>query len=77
MLGGRYDKVGIYGNGPGPQLETGEYHWRDHKNYKIPAFIRFRDLSEHGWELAAAYPMDNGDRIVYLLKRPVGQDPAG
>jgi hypothetical protein len=57
--------------------ETGHYHWADHKNWKMAAIIRLRDLSEHGWELGAAYPLDNGDRIIYLLKRPVGREPAG
>ena len=58
-------------------LNTGAYHWSDHKNYKMAAIMRLRNLSEHGWELGAAYPLDNGDRIIYLLKRPVGREPAG
>jgi hypothetical protein len=57
--------------------KTGDYHWSDHKNYKMLAIRRLAILSEHGWELAAAYPMDNGARIVYLLKRPIGREPAG
>jgi hypothetical protein len=56
--------------------ETGRYHWSDSRNWKMDEIIRLRDLSVHRWELAAAYPIDNGDRIIYLLKRPVGREPA-
>jgi hypothetical protein len=57
--------------------KSGVYVWADHANWKMHAIIRLAKHSEWGWELAAAYPLDNGDRIVYLLKRPTGQDPAG
>jgi hypothetical protein len=49
--------------------KTKEWYWSDHKNWKMFPIARLNKFAEEGWELAAAYSIEEGNRVIFILKR--------